>query len=247
MTTRLTCYRIHDTAPEMVPGSPNRWWMEFTDQRFAYRCTPLTVANTSGWELLSPRSFMATWNGGFRREDISLSPLDGGGSLQNFVSSHFQHGILTFHTGYLFRTDPGWGIFCRGAPNTPKDGIAPLDGLIETDWLPFTFTMNWQFTRPGSVTFMKDEPFCFITPMPHLALDEIKPVIKPLAANPELAAEYKAWNESRTAFNSRLAASDPETVKEAWQRFYLHGSMNGGPAPATHKHKRRLANPVKEG
>jgi hypothetical protein len=83
--------------------------------------------------------------------------------------------------------------------------------------------------------------------MPHLALDEIKPVIKPLAANPELAAEYKAWNESRTAFNSRLAASDPETVKEAWQRFYLHGSMNGGPAPATHKHKRRLANPVKEG
>lgn len=246
MTTNLTCYRIHDTAPELVPGKPGRNWMDLTDERFAYRCIPLTVANATGWELLSPRSFAATWNGGARREDISLNPTDGGGSLAHFVTSHFQHGILTFHTGYLFRTDPGWGIFCRGAPNTPKDGIAPLDGLIETDWLPFTFTMNWQFTRPGTVEFEKGEPFCFIMPMPHLALDEIKPVIKPLSANPDLAAEYDAWTKSRSAFNAKLAAADPEAIKEAWQRFYLHGSMDGGTATATHKHKRRLAKPVEE-
>jgi hypothetical protein len=41
--------------------------------------------------------------------------------------------------------------------NSPKDGIAPLTGVIETDWLPYPFTMNWQMTRPGSVRFDKDE------------------------------------------------------------------------------------------
>jgi len=245
--TKLTCYRIFDTAPEIVPGTPERYWMDMTDNRHAYRCTPLTVANTSGWELLSPRSFMATWNGGPRREDISLVPLDGMGNLSNLVSSHFRHGILTFYTGYLFRTDPGWGIFCRGVPNSSKDGITPLDGLIETDWLPFGFTMNWQFTRPGRVTFIQGEPFCFIMPMPHLTLDVIEPVIRPLASDEREAAAYKAWNESRTAFNARIDAGDPETVKQAWQRFYVNGSMDGSPAPATHKHKRRLVKPVVEG
>lgn len=247
LSTRLTCYRIHDTAPELVPGTPGRWWMDMTEDRFAYRCIPLSVANSTGWELLSPRSFSATWNGGQRREDISLTALDGGGDLHHLVNSHFQHGILTFHTGYLFRTDPGWGILCRGAPNTPKDGIAPLDGLIETDWLPFTFTMNWQFTRPGSVTFMKGEPFCFIMPMPHLALDEVTPVVKPLASDPALQAEYDAWNSSRNAFNAKLAAGEPETVKEAWQRFYLRGTREATASPPeTHRHKRRLAKPVTE-
>jgi len=27
------------------------------------------------------------------------------------------------------------------------------DGVIETDWLPDPFTMNWQMTRPGTVRF----------------------------------------------------------------------------------------------
>jgi hypothetical protein len=52
--------------------------------------------------------------------------------------------VLSFHPGYLFRTDPEWAVWCRGAPNSHKDGIVALDGLIETDWLPFFFTMNWR-------------------------------------------------------------------------------------------------------
>ena len=38
--------------------------------------------------------------------------------------------------------------------------MQPLVGLIETDWLPFPFTMNWVFTRPGRVRLEKGEPFC---------------------------------------------------------------------------------------
>ncbi|NDG04180.1 MAG: hypothetical protein EB121_02330 [Alphaproteobacteria bacterium] len=48
-------------------------------------------------------------------------------------------------------------MLARGAPNSAKHGIAPLDGLIETDWLPFGFTMNWRFTAPGQVTFERDD------------------------------------------------------------------------------------------
>ena len=79
--------------------------------------------------------------------------------------------MLTFHPGYLFRTPPGWSMWAMGPPNHIKDGIQPLAGLVETDWLPFPFTMNWIFTRPGTVRFEKGEPFCFITLMQDKQLE----------------------------------------------------------------------------
>jgi hypothetical protein len=59
--------------------------------------------------------------------------------LAQFALSHFAHGILTFQLNYLFRTEPGWNMFATGPTNNPKDGIAPLSGVIEIDWLPYPF------------------------------------------------------------------------------------------------------------
>lgn len=245
MAIRLLCYRIHASAPEIVPGRPDRSWMDFTNERFSYRCIPLTLANTMGWEILCNRTFSATWTGGSEKQAITLVPLDGGGPLDSLAVSHFGHGVLTFHTGYLFKTDPGWGTICRGAPNFLKDGIMALDGMVETDWLPFGFTMNWLFTRPGTVTFAKGDPFCFIMPLQHLALDTITPEILPLASNPELSAENQAWADSRSEFVAKLALNDSETVREKWQKFYLHGTrVKDGEVSSTHRPKLRLSKPT---
>lgn len=69
-----------------------------------------------------------------------------------------------------------------GVPNLAKDGIAPLEGVVETDWLSFTFTMNWIFTRPGRVRFEADEPFCFITPVNYRAIEAFEPTIEACTA-----------------------------------------------------------------
>lgn len=241
-TPRLRCYRIHANAPEFRPARSARKWMDNTSDRYAYRCVPLGIANASGWEILMPHGFEATWDGGNGKEAISIRNLDGGHAHPHTVISHFGHGVLTFHTGYLLRTDPGWGIWCRGPPNEPKDGIAALDGLVETDWLPFPFTMNWRFTRPCTVRFDKGEVFCFVTPLAHLALESIRPEMLELDSDVQLKAEYSAWSASRADFLARLQAGDSATVKEAWQRFYMQGATaTGQSAPDTHRHKRRLA------
>jgi hypothetical protein len=126
--------------------------MDATSEHYAYRCLPLSMANTSGWEITSPLDFEVTWNG---NQDINAITARAPGvdpnALRALITSHFAHGILTFHTGWLFRTSPGWGLWVRGAPNDAKDGIHALDGMVETDWLPFPFTMNWRFTRPCTV------------------------------------------------------------------------------------------------
>jgi Family of unknown function (DUF6065)/Sulfotransferase domain len=240
---KLDCYRTHEDAPELVPASAGRAWMDATVSRFAYRCTPLTIASSTGWELLCPSGIKASWNGGKELSDLVIEHEELGANPPHFAQSMFGHGVLTFHPGYLFRTDPEWAVWCRGAPNSPKDGIAALDGLVETDWVPFTFTMNWLFTRPCSVRFEKGEPFCFIVPVPHMQIEAIEPKITSLSDNPELQAEYAVWAASRKDFNERRV-SQKLALNEKWQRFYVTGkSPREITAPTTHRTKRRMAEP----
>jgi hypothetical protein len=244
----LTAYRLSDRAPEMVPADAARGWMDASPQRFAYRCTPLSIANGTGWELLCPYDFSATWTGGRKITDISIKAVspEFQGLVDSFAQSHFGEAVLTLQPGYLFRTAPGWALWVRGSPNHPAINIYPLEGIVETDWLPFTFTMNWRFSYPGTVHFRKGDRFCFLTPVPHGALGEVQPVIRDLADNPDLAEGFRTWAESRNAFNAKLTAGDPDAVREGWQRHYLKGDGQGAPPPMFHIAKRRMKWPRRD-
>ena len=242
---KLECFSTNARPPEIVPGRPQRDWMEHFAGRHPYRCLPMTMANTTGWEILCPFDFTAEWNGNPHQNDLTLRPNQSAPDFGEMVQSHFAYGILTFHTGYLFRTPPGWSMWAMGPPNHLKDGIAPLAGLVETDWLPFPFTMNWKFTRPGRVTFRKGEPFCFLTLTQDRLLEEFEVTRRSLESEEELRDQYLAWHKQRSDFNSKLFQRDPEAVKEAWQRFYFKGELpdDAGPAPKDHVNKRRLKAP----
>ena len=125
-----------------------------------------------------------------------------------------------------------------------KDGAVALDGLVETDWLPFPFTMNWKFTRPGVIRFEAGEPFCFVTLAPHGLIDAVQPKLATLDDDPKLKAAYDEWSASRTDFGKRLAEREQSAVAEKWQRTYVQGrgGVEDG-APAYHLSKRRLKAP----
>src|SRR5262249_52956673 len=147
---KLTCYALRPDPPTLPPPPPPRARMGPSPANHAYRCLPLNIANSHGWEILSPCAFELTWSGGTPARALTARALDGYPGIAQFIMSHFSYGIVTFLLGYLFRTEPGWDLFATGSLNNPKDGIAPLTGVIETDWLPYPFTMNWQMTRPGT-------------------------------------------------------------------------------------------------
>ena len=241
----LECYPTAERPPEIVPGRPQRAWMDRFAERHPYRCLPLSMANTTGWEILCPFGFTAEWNGGPAQSDITITPDRHQPEMDHFVTSHFSRGVLTMHPQYLFRTPPGWGMMCSGSPNHVKDGIQPLSGLIETDWLPFPFTMNWMFTRPGKVRFEKGEPFCFITLTKDREMAQFQPVIRGMDRNPELREQYDTWEKHRSEFNKRIFRADPDATKEAWQRYYFRGEFpeETGEAPKDHVNKRRLKGP----
>jgi hypothetical protein len=183
----------------------------------------------------------AEWEGERSRRAIIIRAKGQPEKVKRFVCSHFGHGILTFHPGYVFRTNPGWALWIRGCPNTFKPPIVPLEGVVETEWLPFTFTMNWKFTSPGKVIFQKDEPFCVITLTPHGVIDRVRPYVSDLQADPTLSKAYDDWRASRNHFNQGL--NDPTSIQtqQGWQKRYLTASEAAD--VSGHRIKRRLLSP----
>ncbi len=120
MDMELECYPTSLRPPDIVPGRPQRAWMEGFLDRHAYRCLPLTMANTSGWEILCPVGFTAEWNGGPDQADITFKADHPHPDFHDLVKSHFSRGIITFHPGYLFRTPPGWSMWVQVAPTTSR-------------------------------------------------------------------------------------------------------------------------------
>lgn len=55
----LEAFAVSENPQPLVPAPPNRDWMDATTKRHAYRCLPIAVANTYGWQLLLPADVTA--------------------------------------------------------------------------------------------------------------------------------------------------------------------------------------------
>jgi hypothetical protein len=222
-------YQIHPNPSRMTLHTApiERDWMEAAPQRFPYRCLPLNIANQNGWVLTCPTNFRSYWYGGPNATDVEIR-FDG--PPDNCVLSHFGSGTITFSLPYLFRTPPGVNTWAKGLSNLIKDGIQPLEGIIETDWATSTFTMNWKHTRPNEwVQFEEGEPICMLVPIPRGFSETMLPKIQMLSSNSELEAQYRAWEASRSGFLKGLKENDPGAVKQGWQKDYFQGKTAGGP------------------
>jgi hypothetical protein len=205
--------------------------MDETPEGFAYRCLPISIANTHGWQLLNPVAFIASWDGGRGTGSVRIVPVDkeADTEAEAIMSSHFGAGVLTFTVNGLFRTEPGYNLWVGGPINEFKDGIQPITGIIETDWSPFTFTMNWKFTRENKpVVFDKGEPFCMIFPISRSLIETIDPVFRQLSADESLQQRYQSWSRSRKAFNSELGIEASPARATRWQKEYFQGKTLQG-------------------
>lgn len=235
---KLIAYLQADEAPNIRPAPAERPWMDATPERYAYRCLPLNIANAHGWEVLAPARIRVAYFGG---NDLKAISIDTEAPDHLKPISHFGAGILTFHVPCLIQTEPGYELWVSGSPNRPKHGIYPLTGIVETDWSPFTFTMNWRFTQPGEVVFEAGEPYCFFFPIERRVLPAVEPEFHLLSEAPKLAAEFNTWQEARKNFNQDLTVEGSKAREEGWQRTYFQGAKpSGEKAPESHRTRLRL-------
>jgi hypothetical protein len=77
-----------------------------------------------------------------------------------------------------------------------------------------------------------------LVPQRRGELEAVRPLVRDLEDDADLAAAHRAWTSSRSEFLDDLSVGDAAAVKQAWQRHYFRGTTpDGRPSP---QHQTRL-------
>jgi hypothetical protein len=231
---KLIAYKTFNyNVQKLIPAPRTREWMDNTPSAFAYHCLPLVMANSLGWYLLNDVPCEMEWDGTEPSSGLKIWPTEELTENEKYFlpTSHFGSGVVTFHVEYMFWTERPISIITKGPANRPKHGIAPLEGVIETDWLPYPFTMNWKLTAKNQrVRFERNEPIAQIIPWPMDTLDTFEPEIRSLQENPELYAAYEDYRKKRTVFNEKFKHDGRKR-----QKYYVRGEDSLGNKAQEHR------------
>ena len=243
----LVCYLTDGREVDVRPARNRRDWMNHTPHSYAYRCLPLSIANAHGWEVRAPMTCEAEWNGGSDKKDIQIDFVEDrlrSAGTTPFAESHFGSGVLTFNVMIIVETPPGYDLWVMGPANEFKDGIQAMAAVIETYWMPFTFTMNWKFTRPGlKVRFEKGEPFCVFFPIEHRLLERVHPRFENLRENPELERQFELGYYKRAlpiAYRRLKGKESKLRERDRFQDWYMKGEMPDGTGVFDHTKRLEL-------
>jgi hypothetical protein len=206
----------------VVPLTAKRKWMNESREKFAYKCLPLTVANQYGYAVLCPADFTLDWWGGKEEKDVDFQVISEEEYFKEHLHSYFGGGTFTIHLDFLIKTPEGFSTYIRGVPNETKQGLKPLDGIVETDWLSYTFTYNFLLTEPGSYSFKKGEPLFVFFPIERGTVENFELKESRVEEDPELFRDFEDYH------NKRLKSLSVQGAKPVFQNFYRNGTKASG-------------------
>lgn len=193
---QITLFSVNGKSQFKVEPLPmKRSWMNKVVGTNAYQCVPLNIANQYGWMVLNPTEFCAQWDGGEFKESLQVHYHDY--PETNYAQSHLHNGTLTVVPDFIIKTPKGISTLIGGVPNYPIPRVTPLQAVVETDWLPFTFTYNFKFNLPGEVIFKKGDPLFAFYPFKRGEIDKYEITMKPISSDKDFSDEYFTYRDSR--------------------------------------------------
>jgi hypothetical protein len=223
---KIMIYRLREESPvfPIVPLSAKRKWMTQTKEKFAYKCLPLTIANQYGYAVLSPADFTVAWSGESSKESVDFQITSDNKRMARNLHRYFGGGTFTIHLDFIIKTPKGFSTYIRGIPNETKRGIVSLDAIVETDWLPFTFTYNFLITEPGTYTFKKNEPLFIFFPIKRNTVEKFSIQEDKIENNQLFFKDFQDYGRAR----NKAINTIPNDGRSPFQLFYRHGLKASG-------------------
>lgn len=139
-----------------------RDWMEDTWEKHAYKCFPVSLANTIGYELSAPVDISFIWDGVSDTLPNHVKIISG----EDYAYTTRSNATVSFNTGIIIKSPPDITFLHMPVPNLFNDSYQAFTSLISTSFFDQEFPSAIRILKANEVITIKaDEPFATLLPI----------------------------------------------------------------------------------
>lgn len=155
--------RIHlsddfDASLAPIPAAKLKEWWEDNHKTLnhAKHCLPLSMANSLGYYILSPGTFIVKWNGD-TQNDCTIEHIEKSSHYE--VDAHAAYGSFTVQAKLIPVTDePGDFVYVKGVANERGVPYSCMEACIEAWWNVGFFGLVFLLNQPGEFLIRRGQP-----------------------------------------------------------------------------------------
>jgi hypothetical protein len=201
-----------------------REWMDKTFSGHAYRCFPLSLANSIGYELSLPEDVTFIWDGIDDTSPDHIKILKG----MKYCNTSRANATLSLKTGIVFKTDKNISMMHMPVPNLFNNEYQTYTSIISTSFYDIEFPSAIKVTIPNKeITIKANHPFATIIPISLSNMSNIE-------LNIESFDKPKEYYEHQ---NEKMKMFDEITSKGDWTDWYRNGLDHNGNIIGEHEVK----------
>ena len=189
----------HRVKIEQTPVQ--RDWMDMTYDRHAYKCFPVSMANSIGWSISFLDDIEFVWDGIYDTTPNHVKIIRSGPGV---CDTNRANGTISFNSELMFATDENTSMLSIVPPNYFIDGAIPFTSIISTSFYPHGYPIAWKITRPNvNIVIPAGTPVATLIPISLTNFSNIKLNIYDKPEDPEEGIK----NDERVRFLKNLADS----------------------------------------
>lgn len=205
---KITVYKNSQTRSKIEQTKVKRDWMDDTLDAHAYKCFPVSMANTIGWSISFLDDIKFIWDGVSDTTPDHVTVLSGPVGVPTTVRGN---ATISFYSGFYFDTPENVSMLQIVPPNFFVDGATPFTTVISTSVLKEAIPIAWRITRPNTVIKIPaGMPVATFIPISLKEYQDVELEIK------DKVFENMDWEEKE----KRQKAWDEITKKGGFTNFY---------------------------
>lgn len=223
----ITAYQDPGTIGVLDQLPMKRDWMDFTFDRHAYHCFPISLANRLGWGISFKEDIRFIWDGINDSTAGHVKVLSGG----EYVHSYRGNRTISFNTGFTFKSDENVTILTMPVPNQFIDGAQCITTLTSTSVMPGELAIAWMITSPNQeIVIPAGTPVAAILPISLTDIQSFEMVVKP--ANELYTPERNEYMQKRGE------VAQEKNSRGDWTHFYRDAKDHLGNDVGKHEAKK---------
>jgi hypothetical protein len=174
----LVVYKSQGLESHLDQIPLQRDWMDFTFDRHAYNCFPLSLANRLGWGISFPEDISFIWDGINDSTTTHVKILSG----EKYAHPDRGNRSISFNTGISLKTleENNVSILTMPVPNQFIDGAQCMTTIVSTSVLPAEFPVAWMITKPNEIiTIPANTPVAAFFPISLSDIQDYEIVVRP--------------------------------------------------------------------